>query len=387
MKHMIAASLLALGTMTAMAHPGDISTELCSELNLSLDAGARVAVPLVGEVEGGIGWGLGFVGNLSGKFEAGADVGTSIGGQTRLQVTSCVKSRDLAIMYRHGLLTDEQREAVMLYLGNSLENEEQNEEVTNALLSASFLTSLGANRTEAVYRPVAGMIDIQSRMITGEISALDTVDETVFAIKGLAAAMPLPPDLQQHLYNFDSVLTQQVVKVNQGLEGICDSVANGVPGPGSDALDNFCDSVLVLNDGGEALQENLRAVVGLIDAVGGQVAKAEVVMDGVVSVAEGVDGTMAKPINTLNKGITAVGDATRQVAGVTTRVNESIGTMTSSLSTVTSAANSAIAKTMSLVAAPLKVLAELSGSALDEAVATLQRVNNTLEGLVGDLES
>ena len=387
MKKLIAASLMACASLTSHAHLGDISTELCSELNVSLDAAGRIAVPLGGEVEGGIGWGLGFVGNLSGKFEAEADVGTSIGGQTRLQVTSCVKSRDLAITYRHGLLTDEQREAVMLYMGSSLDDAEQNEEVTNALLAASFLTSLNANRTETVYRPVAGMIDIQTRMITGEISALDTIDETVFAIKGLAAAMPLPPELQKHLYNFDAVLTQQVVRVNEGLEGICDAVANGVPGPGADALDTFCDSVLVLNDGGEALQENLRAVVGLIDTVGGQIKKAEVVMDGVVTVAEGVDSTMAKPINTLNKGISAVGDATRQVAGVTDRVNDSIGTMTSSLSTVTSAANSAIAKTMSLVAAPLKVLAELSGSALDQVVSTLQGVNNTLEGLVGDLKS
>jgi len=387
MKTLITVTMMTVAGMAAPSHAGSIDTELCSELNLTLDASARLAVPLGAEVEGGIGWGLGFVGNLSGKFEAGADVGTHMGGQTRLKVTSCVKSEHLEIMYRNNLLTAEQREAVMLYMGNSLDNSEQNQEVTSALLAAANLTGLQARRTEAVYRPVAGMMDIQARMITGEISALDTVDETVYAIKGLAAAMPLPPELQKHLYNFDSVLTKQVVAVNQGLEGICDKVANGIPGPGSDALDTFCDSVLVLNDGGEALQTNLRSVVGLIDTVGGQVAKAEVVLDGVVTVAESVDGAMAKPINTLNKGITAIGDTTRQVAGVTTRVNDSIGTMTSSLSTVTSAANSAIAKTMSLVAAPLKVLSELSGSALDKAVSTLQGVNNTLEGLVGDLKS
>ncbi len=381
------------------------SSNLCSTLDLATSVSAGAEVGVGAEVEAGAGWVVAFIGKISGKLQGGGRVNLGAGPRVDLTMETCVNSDDLLTMYHRNLLTPEQREQVLLYLGenvvgfspaildvdgNEIQAASYNEsrkQALNNLLSAGSLTNMQVRRTEASLRPVATVVDFNIRALTGEISALDMVDEQVFAIESLAEAMPLDPNLSAYLLNFKDQVTRQIFQVQEGLEGICGTVANGLPGAANDALNTFCGAMLELADGGEVLEDNLLSILGIVGTVGEQIEKVDVVFDAVVDVTEDIDSTVAGSIKTLDSTVNTLGDTSRQLVDMSSTVNNSIGTLTESIDDITGAANKAISGVMSAVAAPLKVIANLSKGALDGVVSSLQKVNSTLEGLVSTIKS
>lgn len=366
-----------------------LSTNLCSTISTSIAIGTGTGVDVSSDIDGGAGWGLGFVGKIIGTFTLGTGVAVDASNGTKVEIEVCIDQLDLIAMYHRDRLTPEQQTPVMMYLGQSIfNNAESADKTIDGMLVASYVSGSQLRRTEAIFRPMTVMIDTQTRILSGEISLLDTLDETVYAIEGLAHAMPLDPTLAKKLTGFRNDIGGKIADVQQGIEGICEKIA-GVSGIGvaEDAMLTTCDQVGKLQEGGEALRENMKQVVAFTGDIAGQIKQVDKVIDGATKTLETIDNKAASSFGKIDGVTRQVGSTTRDVVQLGTDVNGTLSTLTTSVDGIVSGVNSSIGSIKDIVIKPLELAAKASKEVIDTVLVQLQKVNGVLDDLTRKLRS
>lgn len=375
--------LAALGVGQAKAET--VLSDLCSTVTYDLAVRLGAGIPVGVEVQGGAGWAIAFKGHALGevKGDLGVDMGVASGAEVYVQ--TCISAIDLLELYTQRKLTSEQIGPVALFLGDTVRGYstetgvEGDDDVLSGLVLAGTAAQLQAHKSSAIFEPAATMIDATLDSITGKLSPLNAVDETVGSMRGLVDAMPIDPRMANYIRNIDNLLADQVVAMVDSSDVICDAVG------GSEALTSFCNDLTSFAENTAALQEVVQGVLGVIGEVGGSIEETAVVFDGVVVATEAIDGVMGDSIGAMGDVVGFVGDSTRSVVGLTSGVSGSINTMTEALDDIATVTNKTIGTVMSAVAAPVKVLAEVGKGAIDGVLTTLGFINDKVEELANIL--
>lgn len=375
-----------------------LSSSLCSEI--ALDAGIAIngQIPLGVHLGGGVGWSVGFEGEAKANIDVYGQATGSFNNAVDMTLSTCVDSIDLLELYSRNLLTPEQFSDVLLYLGESVRDfvpstatspaqlGEVGATTSSGLVRGGIAGALFASKTVDIYDPASIMLDTFLKSIQGELSVLDGVDETVGSIKSIANVLPLPPIASNYIANFDSHLTEYALVTRNAADTLCASLSDSI-GSAGEVLASFCTTIEEFAQGTEDVQELMVSLVGIVGELGDPIADSKVVFDGLVSVTSAIDGTLSDSVGLLDIGVSAVGDSSRQVLDVSARVNDQVETLTTSLDGIASVTNTTIQTVLSTVGAPIQVLADATSAALDEIVATLQTINNTLDALIGNIRS
>ncbi|CAA0085436.1 Uncharacterised protein [BD1-7 clade bacterium] len=400
-KHMLATAALAHLFTAPMAFAQDdepemvylddtiLTTTLCSNVSTTIGIGMGTGVDVSADIDGGAGWGLGFVGKIIGSYTVGSSVAVSASNESNVEIEVCIEQEALIAMYLGDSLTPEQQTPVLMYLGETVfNNGESADDTIDGMLVASYVSGAQLRRAEAVFRPMGVLIDTQTRILSGEISLLDTLDETVFAIEGLAEAMPLDPTLAAKLTGFRHDISGKIADVQQGINGICEKIANvsGI-GAAADAMLTTCDQVGKLQQGGEALQANMRKVVAFTGDIAGQIKQVDKVIDGATKTLETIDKKAASSFGKIDSVTRTVGGTTRDVVQLGTDVNGSLSALTTSIDGVVSTVNSSIGGIKDIVIKPLELAAKASKEVIDTVLTQLEKVNGVLLDLTSKLRS
>lgn len=354
----------------------NITSDLCVSIETGIEIGVSGSPGAEVHVEGGAGWEIAFVGQAAGSVTAGVAAEVNAANSVSLGVDLCVNAEDLIVMYQADLLTPLQRDQVVLFLGQNAVNDQQAEEAQSGLLSAANVNGLQVKRTAAVLQPIATNMDLMVRTMTGELSLIDMMDESIYAVESLANALPMEPTLARFMVKFGEDMGNKLVDVQRGMEKICTSIAgDGTP------IGAVCENVVNVEKGAETLQNNVRKVVDFGGTIAGQVKQLGKVIDGVSTAMVKVDEAMGATIGKLDGVIQTVGSTTRQVVELTTNTKRILGGMTSTIDGAVNVTNAGIGSIQDVVITPLELASKASKSTIDAILTVLGAINSQL-GLV-----
>lgn len=376
-KNLLTGLSFAFSSFTLNLHAATtITSDLCVQIDSAVEIGIHASPGVEAHVEGGAGWEVAFVGKATGEVAVGVAAEVGVANAVDISVDFCVNAEDLKTMYENDLLTNQQRDAVELYLGQNAVSNDQAEEARSGLLSAAYVNGFQVKRTEAVLRPIATAHDIMVSTITGELSLIDMMDETIYAVEGVADALPMDPTLARFLTKFGEDMGRKMGDVQKGMEKVCESVVgDGTP------IGSVCENITNIEKGADNLQDNIRTVVNFGGQVAGQVKQVEKVISGVSQAMEKLDGTMGKTIGQLDTVSNTVGSTTREVIALTTDTQRAVGAMTAGIDGAVGATTSSIGAIKDVVITPLEAAAKVSKSTIDAILSVLKQINTQLQNM------
>lgn len=311
------AMLLLVSSMTQSVWANVISSDLCVKTLLGANVGIDSSVTTSMDFEAGAAWQIGFVGELVVVGDIVLNnTGTSFGRGHELSAVICVDSVQLYHQLEADLLTDSQAAAARDYFGSLEFQPYKQAEIRTALLNEAAIRGLNPSGVEAAFRPLGSTLDSLVRMAGGELSALDALDESVFVLKGLADALPVPAKLKAYIKDFDNAVASNANAIsNDPLNTLCPPNRTNY-GQTSSALDDFCAELETVRESGELVKQQLMDVQNFSEDIYGELRKITKTVRKVSTTVKGVERKAKNLVDDSDSVISSLVGAVQRIFAV-----------------------------------------------------------------------
>lgn len=239
----------------------NVSKDLCAQVDQNVSFGTTVKVAADVTIAGGAQWTM----VAYGKGDQAVtlpllSLNQQSGMGSSFTVKVCVDTIKLAEKWRAGklgYLSAEDQAVVDLYFSSDTEslNEARLQNIRAEMLTYANTVGMNVRMPSKSLVPIATLQELHVRSLTGDLSGLDLLDESVGAMEDMVEALPIPHALETQMLRLPEIVSERMVQMVDGIDLICDEASGSLPG--AEALSSVCDNV---KDTAAAQQKLLDAI-------------------------------------------------------------------------------------------------------------------------------